>query len=328
MCTAFTYQTNHFYFGRTLDNDFSYGEEMVILPRNFPLFFRYMPSKKTHYAILGVAYVSQGYPLFYDAMNEKGLAIAGLNFVGNAYYFSPSEGKNNIAQFEWIPWLLSQAQSVKEVREMLENTQIVNVSFRENLPCAKLHWIIADEKECIVVESLEDGLHMDENPLGVLTNNPTFDQHLKHWEMFASLSPYDEEKVRTPEEQKQFSRGLSSFGLPGDYSSKSRFVRAAFVRKFSIAENSETKDVSQFFHMLQSVDQPRGVSRAKDDACEMTLYANCYDTQRGVCYYTTYYNHQIHAVELWNENLDGKELYRYPLVNQEQIHYQNKKIQR
>lgn len=325
MCTAFTYESNHFYFGRTLDNDCSYGEEVVILPRNFPLSFRYMPDKNMHYSILGVAHVSEGYPLFYDAINEKGLAIAGLNFVGNAHYFSPSEGKNNVAQFEWIPWLLSQAQSVKEVREMLANTQIVNVSFRDDLPCAKLHWIIADEKECIVVESLEDGLHIYDNPLGVLTNNPTFEQHLKHWNAFSSLSPYDEEKVRTIEEQKEFSRGMSSIGLPGDYSSKSRFVRAAFVRKFSVSKPGEIDSVSQFFHLLHSVDQPRGVSRAKNDAYEMTLYANCYDTRCGVCYYTTYHNHQIHAVELWNENLDGKELYRFPMVEQEQIHYQNQK---
>ena len=86
MCTAATYKTNDFYFGRTLDYESSYGEEIVIMPRNFPLNFVNMGRIATHYAVIGTAHVAQDYPLFYDAANEKGLAMAGLNFVGNAFY--------------------------------------------------------------------------------------------------------------------------------------------------------------------------------------------------------------------------------------------------
>ena len=88
MCTAATYQTKDFYFGRTLDYEFSYGEEIVVMPRRFPLNFRHIGEKAEHYAIIGMAHVAGGVPLFYDAINEKGLGMAGLNFVGNADYKS------------------------------------------------------------------------------------------------------------------------------------------------------------------------------------------------------------------------------------------------
>ena len=103
MCTAATYQTRDFYFGRTLDYEFSYPSEVTVTPRRFPLSFRHTGSMNEHYAIIGMAYVANGYPLYYDAINEKGLGMAGLNFVGNAAYAAPCEGKENIAQFEFIP---------------------------------------------------------------------------------------------------------------------------------------------------------------------------------------------------------------------------------
>lgn len=86
MCTAATYKTKDFYFGRTLDYEFSYGDEVTITPRNYKFVFRHMGEVASHYAIIGMAYVVADYPLYYDAINEKGLGMAGLNFVGNAVY--------------------------------------------------------------------------------------------------------------------------------------------------------------------------------------------------------------------------------------------------
>ena len=82
MCTAATYKTKDFYFGRTLDYEFSYGDEITVTPRKFPFEFRHMGKRYSHYAIIGMAHVAGGYPLYYDAINEKGLGMAGLNFVG------------------------------------------------------------------------------------------------------------------------------------------------------------------------------------------------------------------------------------------------------
>ena len=83
MCTAVTYKTRDSYFGRNLDYEFSYGEEVVVMPRNYPVTFRHAPGFESHYAIVGMAFVAEETPLFYDAMNEQGLGMAGLNFVGD-----------------------------------------------------------------------------------------------------------------------------------------------------------------------------------------------------------------------------------------------------
>ena len=96
MCTAATYKTKDFYFGRTLDYEFSYGDEITITPRNYPFHFRHSDKVlDNHYAIIGMAHVAGDYPLYYDAINEKGLGMAGLNFVGNAVYAEPVSGKEN-----------------------------------------------------------------------------------------------------------------------------------------------------------------------------------------------------------------------------------------
>ena len=96
MCTAATYKTSDFYFGRTLDYDFSYGDEITITPRNYPFIFRNANTISSHYAIIGMDCIMEDYPLYYDAFNEKGLCIAGLNFVGNAVYHEPVPEKDNI----------------------------------------------------------------------------------------------------------------------------------------------------------------------------------------------------------------------------------------
>ena len=125
MCTAATYKTKDFYFGRTLDYEFSYGEEIVVMPRNFPISFRHMGEMKHHYALIGMAHLAGNFPLFYDAINEKGLGMAGLNFVSNADYKPFAPGKDNVAPFEFIAWILSQCTSVKEARLLLDKINLV-----------------------------------------------------------------------------------------------------------------------------------------------------------------------------------------------------------
>ena len=158
MCTAATYKTKDFYMGRTLDYEFSYGEQITITPRNYEFDFRFAGKIKSHYALIGMAFVAGGYPLYYDAVNEKGLGMAGLNFVGNAAYEEalPEDETevSQVAQFEFIPWILTQCATVAEAREKLAAMRLTGTAFSEQLPTAQLHWIIADKDSCIVVESM------------------------------------------------------------------------------------------------------------------------------------------------------------------------------
>ena len=324
MCTAATYQTKDFYFGRTLDYEFSYGDEVTITPRNYPLSIRNGEDLKSHYAIIGMAHVAGDYPLYYDAMNEKGLCMAGLNFVGNAAYNKVQEGKENVAQFEFIPWILGKCASLAEARECLETMNLTDTPFSEKLPPASLHWLLADKDGAVTVESMADGFHVYDNPVGVMTNNPPFPQQLFGLNNYRHLSPGQPENTFAKELPLQtYSRGMGALGLPGDLSSASRFVRVAFTKMNAKSGFSEAESVSQFFHILGSVEQTRGCCLVGEDAYEITLYTSCCNAQKGIYYYTTYENHQITGVDMHRENLEGSMLVRYPLVTGEQIRWAN-----
>lgn len=325
MCTALAYKTKDFYFGRTLDYESSYGEEIVITPRQYPFAFRNGAKRNEHYALIGMAHVAGGYPLYYEAVNEKGLGMAGLNFVGNACYGKEKEGKDNIASFELIPWILGQCSTVKEVRELLEKINVTNLAFHESFPVSPLHWLIADEKETITVEAVEEGLFVYDNPVGVLTNNPPFPQQMFQLNNYMHLSPKQPKNLFSERLKLQtYSRGMGALGLPGDLSSASRFVRAAFTKLNAIAPQKEEDSVGQFFHIMGTVEQSKGCCEVNEGAYEYTIYTSCCNASKGIYYYTTYFNHQINAVDMHEEDLDGKKVVFYPVLQEETIHYQNK----
>ena len=271
-----------------------------------------------------MAHVIDNYPLYYDATNEKGLSIAGLNFVGNADYKDETDGMDNIAQYEFIPWILSKCKSVEEARTLIEKINIVNIPFNDKLPLAQLHWIISDSLESITVESVKEGIKVYDNPVGVLTNNPTFDKQLFELNNYMYLSNENPKNSFSKDlKLDSYSRGMGAIGLPGDLSSQSRFVRASFVKMNSISKDTENESVSQFFHILNSVDQQRGCCKLDDDKYEITIYTSCCNASKGIYYYTTYDNHQISAVDMNKENLDSSDIIKYPLITNEQINYQN-----
>lgn len=324
MCTAITYQTRDFYFGRTLDYDISYGNEITITPRGYCFAFRDAKTLRNHYAIIGMAYVAENYPLYYDAVNEKGLGMAGLNFVGNAVYSDRQPDKCNIASYEFIPWILSQCATVSEAKKLLAEINLTNIPFNRELPLASLHWIIAGHGDCITVESTVQGLNIYDNPVGILTNNPPFPEQMFHLNNFMGLS------TREPQNNfcsqlplRAYSRGMGALGLPGDLSSESRFVRAAFVKMNSVSGDTEDESISQFFHILGSVCQQKGCCCLGDGKYEITYYSSCCNTDKGIYYYTSYDNHQISAICLYRERLNTSCLIRYPVISSEQIRWQN-----
>ena len=324
MCTAATYNSKDFYMGRTLDYEFSYGEEITITPRNYPFEFRYAGRVENHYAIIGMAHVAGGYPLYYDAVNEKGLGMAGLNFVGNAFYTDKKEGLRNVAQYEFISWILCQCASVKEARELLSAMNLTNDSFNEQLPTAELHWIIGDKEESIVVESVREGLKVYDNPVGVLTNNPPFEMQMFNLSNYIHLSEKQPDNLFSDKlKLETYSRGMGAIGLPGDLSSASRFVRVAFTKLHAISGESEEESVGQFFHILGSVEQQRGCCEVAEGKYEITIYTSCWNADKGIYYYTTYNNHRITAVDMHKENLDGNEIISYPMIDKEAFYQQN-----
>lgn len=315
MCTAISFKTKDHYFGRTLDLEYHYNESVTVTPRNFPFKFTNRKENKNHYAIIGIATVIDTYPLYYEATNEAGLSVAGLNFPNNAFYHPTDESKVNIAPFEFIPYILTECKTVEDAKKLLEKANIVNIDFRPDLKASPLHWIISDKNKGITVESTADGLQVYENPIGVLTNNPPFDLQIKNLEKYKNLS--SKEPEHNPDIS-HYSKGLGAIGLPGDLSSASRFVRAAFTKENSVCGDSENESISQFFHILGSVSHTRGAVDL-GGKYEITVYTSCCNTDRGIFYYTTYENPQISAIDMNKLNLSSDELFEFPLETEMKI---------
>lgn len=332
MCTAATYVSRDHYFGRNLDLEYSYHEQVTVMPRSFPLRFRNAEAdaafRKTagerHYALIGMAFVAGGYPLFYDGINEAGLGMAGLNFPDNCDFREVTAGKVNVASFELIPWILGSCRTVEDARAMLADVNVTNQAFSEKLPPNPLHWMIADKEKQIVVEQTKAGLKIYDNPVGVMTNNPTFDIQLTLLANYRNVTA-EQGSTRFADglDLHAYSRGMGGMGLPGDLSSASRFAKVAFTRMNSVSGEDESASVSQFFHILGSVEQQRGCCRLGKDQYEITIYSSCCNQDKGIYYYTTYENSQINAVDLHRENLDDTELATYDLVKGQQFNFQN-----
>lgn len=310
MCTAVSYNSGDNYFGRNLDLERSYNECVVITPRCYELSMRTLPDVGSHYAMIGMATVVGGYPLYYEATNEKGLSMAGLNFPDNACYNTFCEGKKNVAPFELIPYILGICKDVSEAKCLLSEINIVNINFSEELPLSPLHWIISDREKSITVESVKEGQKIYDNPYGVLTNNPTFDYHLMNINNYMSLHEKNaENRLSGDKSFNNYSLGMGALGLPGDYSSASRFVRAVFIKEKSPCFESEEESVSHFFHILYGVAMPKGCVMTGKGEYEYTRYSSCCNTDKGIYYYTTYDNMNVTAVDMHSVDIDSRELY-------------------
>lgn len=325
MCTSLAWTNGQFYFGRNLDLEVAFGQQVVITPRCFPLKFRREKPLLQHYAMIGMASIIEGVPLYAEAANEKGLCIAGLNFPGNAHYARQEEtGKHQAAPFELPWWLLGQCATVQEALQLLKKTQIIDLAFSKEIPVSPLHWHLADKQESVVIECMADGMHIHPNPVGVLTNNPPFDYHLQNLNQYLNLTAlYPENRMTNQLCLQPSGRGMGAIGLPGDASPASRFVRGTFLKFNSACDEDENSCVAHFFHLLDAVAMTRGSVMAPNGQWEYTQYSCCICGETGVYYYKTYENNQITAIQLHHADLDSSELSTFPLTTKQQIFQAN-----
>jgi choloylglycine hydrolase len=297
MCTAINDISKHHLFGRTLDLEYTLDEQVVITPRRFAFRFIHGETSYEHYAIIGAAHVSNGTPLYYDGMNEKGLCAAALRLPALAAYHEKNPEKRNFASFELIPWLLCNFDSAKEAKKALREVNVTPESFSDALSSTPLHWIICDSLESFVVESVEDGLKIYDNPYGVLTNAPDFPTQIE------MLEEHGEPRL-------------------GDLSSSSRFIRAVNAKTYTLPTEKLVPSISRFFHLMSTVNQPAGLFRA-DERQLRTVYTSCMDTENKIYYFTTYDCRKIRGVRMKNAHLDLDTVTAFPMKRKEWIHYYN-----
>ncbi len=319
MCTAMHIGGGRALFGRTLDLECSMEERVVFTPRGYR-FPYHGAGEKPHYALLGVAHVFEGAPFYFDAVNEKGLAAAALNFLGCAVYQTPRDGAENIPSFALISRVLGECATLSEARFFLSNINITGESAARELPATPLHWLIADSTGAIVVEPLAEGVRVFENPFGVLTNAPPFPYHATHLADYSGLSAAPpENKLCKDADLPLYARGLGAVGLPGDFASASRFVRAVFVKNQTAQPRTESSAVSRFFHLLGVVSVPEGAILTEEGRAVKTVYTACADLKTVTYYFTTYENRRIRAVAMQDLALDGGKLLELEMTGKEDV---------
>ena len=258
--------------GRNFDYDKSYDENFVIVSSD-------NSEIRNEYSFMGVCNgLVKDYPLMYDGMNQFGLCVSGLAFVGNAYYEKKEDipfGDFMYAPYEFIVQILGHFKSVSELKTRLEHTHIIDECYSDTLPNSDLHWLICDLNECIVVEPTVDGLNVYQNNIGVLTNNPTFPNQIKlhideslyigndvYWGDYPFITEFE-------------SRGTDTFGLKGDYTSIGRFQKTAYlVDRMNVCSSKDP--IIDGLHILSNVEQCNGVTLT-DKGYEYTIYSVVYD---------------------------------------------------
>lgn len=328
MCSALTLETSEGkkLFGRNMDLSYDFNQSVIFVPRNFEFIDNVDGiSKKPKYASMGMASIIDNFPCYADGLNEHGLAVAGLNFPGYAYF--PDEIKKdmyNIPSHAFIFWILSNFKSVDEILKIADEIRIINRSIDDKVPEATLHWMITDTTgKSIVVESTKEGVKITPNPVGVLTNSPEFKWHLTNLNEYIKINPNQPADVNWVDyELKPLGVGMGTKGLPGGFSGEDRFIRLTYLKSQQNEKHDLVDSISQFNRMLQNVAMPRGavITDGNDD---ITIYTSCMCLEDKTYTYTTYNNLIPEAICINRENLEGSDIKKYEYVHKLKLHYQN-----
>ena len=312
MCTGirFSDAQGNFYFARNLDWSCSYGEHVVITPTNAKVVSLFGATDRIDYPIIGMGITAAGTPLYFDCANERGLAVAGLNFPGYAHYEEGAvEGKTNVAAFEFPLWVVATFETVDEVEAALPDVAIVDAPINDRFPTSLLHWIIGDGTRSIVVEYTSEGMQVFHDDFDVLANQPGFAWHAENVRNYLNATPEVPTGVKWDKaELAPYGSGGGMRGIPGDYYSPSRFVRAAYLNANYPVKDTEEENVARMFHTLQGVSMIDGAARMTDGAFEITVYTGGFSARTNTYYYNTYDDPAIRSVALSDYPTNGTEL--------------------
>lgn len=300
MCTAAMMQSKsgECYFGRTMDFSYPLSPELLIVPRGY----EWENITGTHSIINQYRYMGIGQDIspviFADGVNEKGFAAAALYFPGCAHYeteISDDAGKPPFAALELVNFLLGQCANVEQAASMLQNIRIVGVEDSVTNSVAPLHWILADKSgACMAVEKTESGLHLMDNPMGVLSNSPDFNWHMTNLRNYMNVTPTQQlERIWCQTVLTPFGQGAGAFGLPGDYTPPSRFVKTAFQKSHAYIPAQREGAVNACFHILDGVSIPKGVVITDRGTSDYTQYTSLISLSAGEYFFKTYDNYQI-----------------------------------
>lgn len=298
------------FLGRTLDLAHSFQQAPLLLPRGFRYLGRASGVRETlRRAVLGMGTLIHGHPVLAEGLNQAGLACVSLGFPGCAHYApDPAGGKTNLAPYDFILWALGSHDTAAEVSAALHTLRLVEVPLDSKTPAPALHWMLADAGgTTLVVEVTGEGCRVFPNPAGVLANEPDFPWHLTNWRAHSALSPQPPVWSRDPGIQ-----GSGTLGLPGDFTSPARFLRAAYARAHLPPVHSGQEGLTQMVHLLDCASLVPGAVGTPAGLDVVTQYSCCMDLTRRVYYYRTYENSRLTAISLKPNGPEREVISVYP----------------
>ena len=261
---------------------------------------------KSKYGFVGLAVEQKEFMV--EGLNEKGLS-AGLFYFPNYGKYQPYDAAQKdkcLADFQVVSYVLSQCESVDEVKEILPKVRVINIDPRSST----VHWRFTEASgRQIVLEIVNEVMHFYENPLGVLTNSPGIEWHWANLNNYINLQPGSvPEHAFGPLEMKNFGHGSGMLGLPGDFTPPSRFVRAALFQLTAPQQTDAEGSIFQAFHILNNFDIPTGTEvawgKASTDLPSATQFTVASDTHNRMLYYRTMYNSNIRCIDLKRVDFD------------------------
>ncbi|MFD1199429.1 linear amide C-N hydrolase [Brucella gallinifaecis] len=316
-CTSFVLPTSDGsrVYGRTMEFAYPINSEMIVLPRNYS-FKADMPEGQSgkawesKYAAVGMN--AFGVTALADGMNEKGLTGGVLYFPGFAGYAEPGTGKSDdsLAPWDFLTWALTNFATVAEVKAALDNVSVVGVQQKDMGIVPPLHYTLHDATGAsIVIEPVDGKLTVHDNPLGVMTNAPSFDWHMTNLRNYVKLSPQNVKPVKIlGTEVSPLGGGSGMLGIPGDTTPPSRFIRAsAFVLSAQpVASGVESVRLAE--HIVNNFDIPKGWIDAPGMPLEYTQWSTIGDIKNQAYYIKTYDDPVLRGVEFKNLDLDAKDV--------------------
>lgn len=247
-----------------------------------------------------------GQPVSVDGMNDQGLYVGEFFFTPEAHYseVTPQNASRAMAGYEYSDWLLGNFATVAEVKAAY-NHVILAATLRPEMGgmAPPLHFRVMDRTGAtVVIEPLPGGLRIYDDPLGVITNTPTFDWHMTNLGNYVGLTPYLRPSVNIGGYTVNgLGQGSGFFGLPGDVSSPSRFVRAVAYQQTAVQPDSSADAVLQIFHILNNFDIPIGSVRQiihGKQFDEFTSWTSANDLKNLLFYFRTYRDQTLRRVDV------------------------------
>ena len=317
---------------RTLEFGLDLESEVLMIPRNFSRTGTTPQGAtgmkwKSKYASLGANGV--GLPFIFDGVNEKGMTVGLFYFPTSAGYekFDPAKADRTLAPWELGSWILENFATVQELRQNISNVVVADVVFPAWGFTPPAHFVVQDETgTSIVIEYVDGKLHVHDNPLGVITNSPTFDWHMTNLRNYVNFSMVNRPPVKVGSVTLVgFGQGTGMLGLPGDFTPPSRFVRAVAYSTSVFPSATGDDAILQAFHILNNFDIPKGAARdAEKDAkgnvtADYTLWTSAINSQARRFYFRTYENSQIRSVDLLKMPLDATTITKISMKGNEAI---------